>query len=106
MFKIIRCGTGFDPVIMVSPPDAGPDTPDAKYYRCSSRQIGDYQPDAFNEVSRDMATSYFSGMADGIGFEIPPADIFPTLEAALSFVVEKRNDWIRKRLQELGVNSN
>lgn len=30
MYKIIRCGNGFDPVIVVSPPDAGPDTPNAK----------------------------------------------------------------------------
>lgn len=104
MFRIIRCGTGFDPVIIVSPPDAGPNTPDAKYYRCASWQIGDHQPGMFNEISRNMAISYFSGIADGIGFEVPPTDIFPTLEATLSFVTEKNNEWGRKRLRELGIN--
>lgn len=104
MFKIIRCGAGFDPVIMVSPPDAGLDTLDAKFYRCASWQIGNHQPGVFNKVNRDLAISYFSGIADGIGFEVPPTDIFPTLEAALSFVTEKRNEWGRKRLQELGID--
>src|SRR3989344_8446671 len=104
MFKIIRCGTGFDPVIMVSPPDAGHDTPDAEYYRCASWQIDDHKPGVFNEISRDMAISYFSGIADGIGFEVPSAETFPTLETALSFVTEKGNEWARKRLQELGID--
>ena len=92
MFKMIRCGTGFDPVIMVSPADAKPDTPEAKFYRCASWQIHDHQPDVLNEISRNIALSYFSGIADGIGFEIPPSDIFPTLEEALLFVIAKRNE--------------
>ena len=105
MFKIIRCGNGFDPVIMVSPPNAGPDTPNAKYYRYASWQIGNHKPGLFNEISQDMAVSYFSGIADGVGFEIPPTDAFPSLETALQFVKEKRDEWGRKRLKELGINN-
>ncbi len=104
MFKMIRCGDGFDLVIMVSPPEAGFDTPGAKYYRCASWQILDHQPDVFNEIDRDLASSYFSGIADGLGFEEPPADIFPSLEAALRYITEKRNELGRKRLEELGIN--
>ncbi len=98
MFKMIRCGSGFDPVIMVSPPEANPDTPDAKYYRCASWQIGNHQPGVFNEISRGTAISYFSGIADGIGFEKPPADTFPTLDAALQYIT--------KKLEELGIDPN
>lgn len=105
MFKIIRCGTGFDLVIMVSPPDAGPDTPGARYYRYASWQIGNHQPEVSNKISRDRAMSYFSGIADGIGFEEPPSDIFPSLEVALQYVIRKRNEWGQKRLLELRIRS-
>lgn len=105
MYKIIRCGIGFNPVIVVSPPDANPDTPNAKYYRYASWQIGNHQPEVFNEIDKKIAMGYFSGQADGIGFEKPPADIFPSLEIALQYVLEKRNEWGRKRLQEMGIHS-
>ena len=104
MFRMIRCGSGFDPVIVVSPPEANTDTPGAKFYRCASWEIGDHQPDVFNEISPDMALGYFSGIADGIGFEALPADIFPSLGVALQYVIKKRNEWGRKRLEELGIN--
>ncbi len=104
MFKMIRCGTGFNLVILVSPPDAGPDTPDAKYYRCASWKIGEHQPDVFNEINRDGAISYFSGIADSIGYEEPPANTFPTLESALQYVTAKRTEHYKKLFQELGIN--
>lgn len=100
VYKMVRCGSGFDPVIMVSPPDAGPNTLEAKYYRCASWQIGDHQPGVFNEISRNMAISYFSGIADGIGFEDPLTDTFPTLDAALQYVTEKKNEWDRKQSEK------
>lgn len=99
-YKIIRFGTGFDPVIVVSLPDACPDTADANYYRLASWQIGDQKPEVFNEISRNEALSYFSGIADGIGFEEPPEEIFPTLDAVFQYVAEERNEWVRKRLME------
>ena len=101
MFKIIRCGAGFDPVIMVSPSDATPDTPDIKCYRCASWKIGDHEPDVFNEISKNSAISYFSGIADGIGYEKPPNNTFPSLEVALSFVLAKRDEYYKKHQQEL-----
>lgn len=104
MFRMIRCGTGFDPVIMVSPPDAGPDTPGARYYRCASWQIGDHPPGVFKEISKNLALSYLSGIADGIGFEAPPSETFSTPDSALQFVVERRNELGKKRLQGIGIN--
>lgn len=101
MYKIIRCGSGFDPVIVVSPPDAGPDTPNAKYYRCASWQIGNHQPEIFNEISKDEAVGYFSGQADGMGFEVPPAENFPSLKSAQHYIREKRNEWSRNQLEQL-----
>lgn len=99
MYKMVRCGSGFGLVIMVSPPEAGLDTPNAKYY-CWSWQIGAQQPGAFEEISRN---TYFSGIADGLGFEELPADIFPTLEAALQYITEKREELGRKQLEERGI---
>lgn len=104
MFKMIRVGTGFEIVIMVSPPEAAAKrTPDAKYYRYASWQIYDDEPDVFNEIHPDRATSYFMGIADGIGYEPPPEDIFPSIEAATEFVDKKRSEYARKRLEEMGI---
>lgn len=105
MFKMIRCGNNFDPVIIVSPPEAGPDTPDAKYYRCASWQIGDHQPGVFNEISRSRAMSYFGGIADGIGLESPPSDIFPSLEIALEYVTKKREELAEEQLEEPDIST-
>ena len=102
---MVRCGRGFDPVIIVSPPDAGPDTPNPKFYRYASWQIGNHQPGMFNEIDLDMAMRYFSEQADGMGFENLPADPFPTLDAALTYVTEKRDEWGKKRLEEHGIFS-
>lgn len=69
MFKTIRCGKGFGLVILVSPPDAKPDTPGARFWRYADWQIGDHEPDRFNEIDSAIAESYFSGHADGLGWE-------------------------------------
>lgn len=103
MFKIIRCGIGFELVILISPPGAGPDTPDAKYYRYASWQIGDHRPGVFNEIIPKMAMTYFSGIADGLGFETPPANVFPTLDDALLYVEEKNKEWCLEKLKTIGI---
>lgn len=90
MFRMIRCGRGFDPVIVVSPADAGPNTLGAKYYRWASWKIGGHQPGMFNEISRDEAMDYFSGMADGLGFEALPEALFPTLDDTLRYITKKQ----------------
>lgn len=106
MFKIIRCGEGYDPVIVVSPPEAGvtPNMPGVKYYRYASWGIGGRQSGVFSEIGCNEALGYFSGMADGIGFEAVPSDVFPSLEATFQYVMKKRNEWGRKRLKEMGIN--
>ncbi len=98
VYQMIRCGEGFELVIVVSPPDAGPDTPDAKYYCWASWQIGDHQPRMFNEISEDKASSYFSHLADSLGFEDLPPGIFPTLDIAAQYVEGKRYEWAKKWL--------
>ena len=90
MYKMIRCGSGFEVVILVSPPDADWDTPDAKFYLWQwrlGRLLDDFTE--FTEISKETALGYFSGMADGLGFESPPDDIFSTLDDALRYVKEK-----------------
>ncbi|MEK9207132.1 MAG: hypothetical protein AAB922_01520 [Patescibacteria group bacterium] len=90
MFKMIRCGKGFDPVIMVTPHNAQPGMPRAKYYRFeSTRWVGGKPPKVFCEIDADTAMSYFSGHADGMGFEIPPERTFKTLEEAAQFIQEQ-----------------
>lgn len=89
MFKMIRCGKCFDFVIMVTPSDARPDTPEAKYFRYASWQIGSNPPNIFCEIDAQTAMSYFSGHADGLGFEIPPQRTFSTLEEAVRFIQEQ-----------------
>ena len=101
MYKIIRSGTGFALVILVSPPDATPEMPDAKYYRYASWQIGGDKPFVFNEIHQDCALGYFGGIADGIGFESPPEEIFPSLDSALDFVKEKNLAWDKKWREEV-----
>jgi hypothetical protein len=84
---MIRCGKNFDPVIMVTPSDAQPDTPEGKYFRYEpTRWVGGKPPNVFCEIDADTAMSYFSGHADGMGFEIPPERTFETLEEAVKFI--------------------
>lgn len=89
MFKMIRCGRFFDLVIMVTPPDAQPDTQGAKYFRYASWQIGNNPPNVFCEIDAQTAMSYFTGHADGMGFEIPPERTFKTLEEAVRFIQDQ-----------------
>ncbi len=103
MYKMIRCGSGSDLVIMVSPADAGMDTHGATFYRCASWRIEQQQVGVFNPISKNLALSYFDGIADGIGFEIPPDEKFPSLEAAQEFVRAARRENNRKRLEEDGL---
>lgn len=109
MFKMIRCGANFCLVIMVSPAEAEPEDLDAKFYRYATWQIDDHQPGIFNEISRSLALSYFSGNADGLGFEPRPAENFPTLEAAVEYINthqkptagDKTDDELRAELRDL-----
>ena len=98
MYKIIRCGLGFDPVIVVTPAEAGPDPPGAKFHRLASWPIGDHKPNVFNEISRETALGYFSGHADGMGFEEFPREPFSTLDELLAFALDKHRESVRAML--------
>ena len=95
MFKMIRCGRFFDPVIMVTPSDAQPNTSGAKYFRYASRRMGNNPPNVFCEIDAQTALSYFSGHADGMGFEIPLERTFNTLEEAVQFIQEQSEEKAR-----------
>lgn len=89
MFKMIRCGRFFDPVIMVTPSDAQPNTSGAKYFRYASRRMGNNPPNVFCEIYAQTAMSYFIGHTVGMGLEIPPERTFETLEEAVHFIQDQ-----------------
>jgi hypothetical protein len=90
MFKIIRCGEGFELVIVKSPADGPIGQPGAHYYRYAVWQIGDHFPGVFNEITEREAWGYFSGHADGLGFEDVPEQIFETLDQVIEFIRKER----------------
>ncbi|MEK7066121.1 MAG: hypothetical protein AAB965_00945 [Patescibacteria group bacterium] len=91
-------------MIVATPANAGPKTPDAKFYRFATWDIYEHKAGVFNEVTRDTAISYFSGMGDGCGFEEFPKEPFASLENALQFVKAKHTELVRKQLVDLGIN--
>lgn len=105
MFRVIRCGVGYRVVIVVSPPDAGPDTPGVKCYQYASYEIFDYKPDIFNEISTFEAQLWFYGIpAQAIGFEEPPKQNFNSLDEVLQYVKQKRAEYIKELNKEAGVD--
>lgn len=107
MYRIIRFGHGFDPAIIVSPHNASPNTPDVKYYRCKYWeywQNHNFAP-GIEEISKEVAMRYFSGQADGMGFEMPPEEIFPSLEAVIQYITKKIDEWGKKELEKRGIHS-
>lgn len=85
-FRIIRCGSQCCLVIAVSPPEAKPETPEAKFYRYANWQIEDDQLGVFNEISRDTTLGYFSGQADGLGWGERPDYEFESLTAIVNWI--------------------
>lgn len=86
---MIRCGSEYRTVILVTPADAGPDDDGAKFYRYSWDGVRGQEPETFQEISRNSAIRYFSGIADGLGFANKPSSTFPNLDVA--------GRWIRQR---------
>ena len=101
MYKIIRCGTYYELVIVVSPHDATSKTENVKFYRYATWQIGDHQPEQLNEINKDTAFSYFSGIADGSGYASPPDTVFPTLDDILQYIKKEKKKARRKCLRHL-----
>lgn len=104
MYKMIRCGADFCLVIVVTPYDTTPQTADARFYRYADWIIEtgkEGERGQFIEVDQRTALGYFGGIADGIGFEVPPDTDFPDLETALGFIREKREAAYQQARAEL-----
>lgn len=102
MYRIIRAAKYFETVIVVSPPDATPDTQNTKFYRYVSAPVHDCP---FSEIDKETAMRYFSGQADGMGFEMLPKEPFLSLDDVLWYINEKRSELYKKRLEERGLDS-
>ncbi len=94
-FKMIRAGTRYGTVILVTPADAAAYSETAKYYEFSeikdNRGAAGWKKGEFNEISANEARMTFSPIADGLGFAPDrPDEPFASLEDALAFVREKR----------------
>ena len=92
MFKMIRSVADFRLVILVTPADAGPDTPGAKYYHYATWHVGIHAKGIFGEITRAAALDYFCRHADGSGFSEHSQERFPTIEAATAYVEQKRQE--------------
>lgn len=92
MYKIIRCGLNYDCVIAVSPPDATPFSENAKAFRFTTWRIDKEKTRVFHEITLRDALSYFSGIADGIGFDHVPDKLFASLEEMTDYVIELRRE--------------
>lgn len=96
MFKMIRAGAGYNPVILITPADAGYKTPGAQYFELSPYKDGHrgraetWKVGAFNEINEFEAMTAFQGFADAWGFEELARPHFPTLDDALAWVIRRR----------------
>ena len=84
MYQIVRIGSGYDPIIVVSPYGTGPFSTEGAGHLLDSRNEG------WQEISLDAVACYFSGIADGMGFEVPPKDDFESLAAVEAWVASNR----------------
>lgn len=90
MYKIIRAGSGYNVVVVVTPPDATPDSTDAKFFQRQDWPT-DHQPaDKFFEISRLDVLCAFSGHADGWGFAKRPDTNFATLEEVEAWILAEQ----------------
>jgi len=94
LYKIIRCGSGYDLVIVVSPSDASPESEEAKYFRFATWKVDGYKPHQFHMIEKDAALGYFSGHADGLGYENVPSITFTSLDEILKFIMEARQSQV------------
>lgn len=90
MYAIIRIGTNYELVIVVSPGDVKPGSEGAKFYRYAIWQIGQFAPRVFHSIDRDTASSYFSGQADALGFVTPPKEMFKSLDEVVAYIEAHR----------------
>ena len=89
-YRLIRCSYEYGFALAVSPPDAGPDDPMARYYRCVAWQLGAQAPNVFHPVSRELALGYFNAQIDSMGFGQTPDCDFDSLDDALAYCMIQR----------------
>lgn len=90
MFRIIRAGSGYGVVVVVTPADATPDSKDAKFFQRQSWSTDHQLADEFFEISRLDVLCAFSGHADGWGFAKRPNTDFATLEEVEAWILEEQ----------------
>lgn len=79
-YQIIRAGSRYDPIVVVSPHGSGPETQDATFHIRRGWKVGEQEPGIFHEISRDSAMMAFSGHADGWGWAERPEQPFHSLD--------------------------
>ena len=91
-YRILRASAGYSVVLLVTPADAREGAEGATYYEYHpGRPVPNWKSNDFNEVSWKKDAQYlFSGMSDGMGFGELPNEPFPSIAAALAFVLAKR----------------
>jgi hypothetical protein len=98
MFKMIRAGERYNPVILVTPPDAGPRTPNAQFFELSRYKDNHparsekWKVGEFNEIDAGEALMAFCGQADGWGFADCAQVHFPTIKDAETWVLAARKN--------------
>lgn len=92
-FRIIRLGQGYSLAIVQTPPGTLEDTahPEGvRWYRWADWKIGEHDAFTWVEINENGVMGYFSGHADGLGYELPPETLYPSLDAVANFLMEKR----------------
>jgi len=93
MFQMIICKKGHGVVILVTPHDAVPSTPNAKYYLNSIHPTDGLQTGVFSEIALSEVYRYFIGDRSGGPNEKPTRQIFKSLDDAQGYVMEKRSEF-------------
>ncbi|MAF14163.1 MAG: hypothetical protein CMI53_04720 [Parcubacteria group bacterium] len=83
-YRMIRCGTDYSFVIVVTPADTDPMSEDGTFYRYLREDDGD-DPAVFYEIERLTAVGYFGGIYDG-SRAFAPRKRFESLDAILEFI--------------------
>lgn len=79
-FRVIRVSEDYGVVVVVSPEDAGPDTPHASFW-VHNDNTQEESEKFFAAASKAEVLGYFSGHADGLGWGNRPAEQFESLTA-------------------------
>ena len=90
MFKVIRAGSEYNVVVVVTPADATPESTDAKFFQRQDWPTSHRQAHTFFEISRRDVVCAFSGQADGWGFAKIPDTDFASLEEVNAWILAEQ----------------